>query len=99
MIDLPTRPMIQGKAASVLRVSVAWLRQQADAGRVPFERNGQAYTFQPEDVALLACWLKRQPRLRIVRARKNRRATSAPAEFSAPAFDRRTAFGIVPDSP
>ena len=39
--------------ARILRVPVAWLRDEADAGRLPHVRAGRAYLFDPETVARL----------------------------------------------
>jgi len=42
---LPPGPM-----ARRLRVTVAWLREEADAGRIPCLRAGKRYLFNPEAV-------------------------------------------------
>lgn len=39
-----------GMMARVLRVPVAWLRGEADAGRVPCLKAGKSYLFVPEVV-------------------------------------------------
>jgi hypothetical protein len=51
MFDLP-KPKLSpvGPMARLLRVPVAWLRQEAEAGRVPFLRCGKVFLFNPEAV-------------------------------------------------
>lgn len=51
-MDINTRPALLpvGPMARRLRVPVAWLKAEADAGRVPSLRAGKAYLFSPEAV-------------------------------------------------
>ena len=39
-----------GSLARKLRVPVAWLKTEADAGRIPHLRAGKAYLFDPQAV-------------------------------------------------
>lgn len=42
-----TQPIPLGAMARVLRVKVAWLRQEAEAGRIPALRAGDTFLFDP----------------------------------------------------
>lgn len=46
--DLPPRPTGVAKASRALGVPIAWLKEEADAGRIPCLRAGKNYLFDLE---------------------------------------------------
>lgn len=51
MLNTPSeRPLKLAEMARLLGVSVAWLRAEAEAGRIPHLRAGSALLFDPEVV-------------------------------------------------
>ena len=50
MITFPTKLLPIGPMARRLRVSVRWLRSEAEAGRLPHVKAERQYLFDPEAV-------------------------------------------------
>lgn len=58
-----SRLLTAGPMARRLRVPVAWLRSEAQAGRLPHVRAGQIYLFHPKSVEDVLIERARQSRL------------------------------------
>ena len=50
MVNTQTKLLLVGPMARRLRVSVKWLRDEAEAGRIPHVRADRVILFDPEDV-------------------------------------------------
>jgi hypothetical protein len=46
----PAGPLPLGMTARLLRVPAAWLRAEAEAGRIPHLKAGRVFLFDPETV-------------------------------------------------